>query len=142
MSKLGDNFRLGVKMERIVVNTEQAPKAIGPYSQGIRVGDFVFCAGQAGLDPMTGRLVEGGVEAETRRVLQNLSAVLNQAGTSLANVVKTTVFLTDMDEFKAMNAVYAEFFPGTPPARSTVQVSRLPAGARVEIEAIAVISEQ
>ncbi len=124
-------------MERQVVNTEKAPKAIGPYSQAIRVGDFVFCAGQAGLDPMTGQLVQGGIEAETRRVLQNLSAVLQQAGTSLANAVKTTVFLTNMDEFKSMNAVYAEFFPGTPPARSTVQVSRLPAGARVEIEVIA-----
>lgn len=124
-------------MERQVVNTEKAPKAIGPYSQAIRVGDFVFCAGQAGLDPMTGQLVQGGIEAETRRVLQNLTAVLEQAGTSLANAVKTTVFLTDMDEFKAMNAVYATFFPSTPPARSTVQVSRLPAGARVEIEVIA-----
>ncbi len=126
-------------MERQVVNTEKAPKAIGPYSQAIRVGDFVFCAGQAGLDPMTGQLVQGGIEAETRRVLQNLSAVLEQAGTSLANAVKTTVFLTNMDEFKSMNAVYAEFFPGTPPARTTVQVSRLPAGARVEIELIAKI---
>jgi 2-iminobutanoate/2-iminopropanoate deaminase len=129
-------------MERSAVHTDQAPKAIGPYSQAIRAGDFVFCAGQAGLDPATGKLVEGGVEAETRRVLQNLSAVLEQAGTSIKNVVKTTVFLTDMDEFKAMNAIYAEFFPAPPPARSTVQVSRLPAGARVEIEAIAVGSRQ
>ncbi len=126
-------------MERKSVNTEQAPKAIGPYSQGICVGDFVFCAGQAGLDPATGRLVEGGIEAETRRVLRNLSAVLEQAGTSLQNVVKTTVFLIDMSEFRAMNAVYAEFFPSNPPARSTVQVARLPADARVEIEAIAVV---
>jgi 2-iminobutanoate/2-iminopropanoate deaminase len=125
-------------MERQIVHSEEAPKAIGPYSQGIRVGDFVFCAGQAGLEPQSGRLVEGGIEAETRRVLQNLSAVLERAGSSLQNVVKTTVFLTDMEEFKAMNAVYAEFFPSNPPARSTVQVSRLPAGARVEIEAIAV----
>ena len=129
-------------MERKVVSTAQAPKAIGPYSQGIRVGDFVFCAGQAGLDPATGRLVEGGIEAETRRVLKNLSAVLDQAGTSLQNVVKTTVFLTDMNEFKAMNAVYAEFFPSNPPARSTVQVARLPADAHVEIEAIAIVSSQ
>lgn len=128
-------------MERQVVNTDKAPKAIGPYSQAIRVGDFVFCAGQAGLDPATGQLVQGGIEAETRRVLQNLSAVLEQAGTSLANAVKTTVFLTDMDEFKSMNAVYAEFFPGTPPARSTVQVSRLPAGARVEIEVVALAAK-
>lgn len=126
-------------MDRAVISTEQAPKAIGPYSQGIRVGNFVFCAGQAGLDPTTGRLVEGGIEAETRRVLQNLSAVLTQAGTSMKSVVKTTVFLIDMDEFKAMNAVYAEFFPAEPPARSTVQVSRLPLGARVEIEVIAAV---
>ncbi len=124
-------------MERTAVSTEKAPKAMGPYSQGIRAGDFVFCAGQAGLDPATGKLVEGGIEAETRRVLQNLSAVLEQAGTSMRNVVKTTVFLADMDEFKAMNAVYAEFFPSVPPARTTVQVSRLPAGARVEIDVIA-----
>ncbi len=127
-------------MERQAVSTALAPKAIGPYSQGIRVGDFVFCAGQAGLDPATGKLVQGGIEAETRRVLQNLAAVLEQAGTSLKNVVKTTVFLTDMNEFKAMNGVYAEFFPGTPPARSTVQVARLPADARVEIEAIALVT--
>ncbi len=127
-------------MERKIVSTVQAPKAIGPYSQGIRVGEFIFCAGQAGLDPATGRLVEGGIEAETRRVLKNLAAVLDEAGTSLGNVVKTTVFLTDMTEFKAMNAVYAEFFPTNPPARSTVQVARLPADARVEIEAIAVVS--
>ncbi len=129
-------------MERQAVSTEQAPKAIGPYSQGIRVGDFVFCAGQAGLDPQTGRLVEGGIEAETRRTLQNLSAVLQAAGSSLSRVVKTTVFLTNMDDFKAMNAVYAEFFPAPPPARSTVQVSRLPAGASVEIEAIGAVGKQ
>ncbi len=126
-------------MERQAISSERAPKALGPYSQGIRAGDFVFCAGQAGLDPATGKLVTGGIEAETRRVLQNLSAVLEQAGTALGNVVKTTVFLTDMGEFKAMNAVYGEYFPGNPPARSTVQVSRLPADAHVEIECIAVV---
>ena len=126
-------------MDRQVVHSDKAPKALGPYSQGIRAGDFVFCAGQGGFDPTTGRLVEGGIETETRRVLQNLSAVLEQAGTSIQNVVKTTVFLTDIDEFKAMNAIYAEFFPSTPPARSTVQVARLPGGARVEIEAIAIV---
>ena len=123
---------------RSVVQTESAPKAIGPYSQAIRAGEFVFCAGQAGLDPATGQLVAGGIETETRRVLQNLSAVLEQAGTSLQNAVKTTVFVLDMNEFAAMNAVYAEFFPGTPPARSTVQVARLPKDARVEIEVIAI----
>ncbi len=127
-------------MERHVVNTDKAPKAIGPYSQAIRVGDFVFCAGQAGLDPATGKLVQGGIEAETRRVLQNLSAALEAAGSSLGQVVKTTVFMTNLDDFKTMNGIYAEFFPAAPPARSTVQVSRLPAGASVEIEAIAVVN--
>ena len=124
-------------MEYQVIHTEKAPKAIGPYSQAIRVGDFVFCAGQCGLDPATGKLVEGGIEAETRRTLRNLAAVLEAAGSSLSRIVKTTVFLTDIDDFQKMNAIYAEFFPSPPPARSTVQVSRLPAGAHVEIEAIA-----
>jgi 2-iminobutanoate/2-iminopropanoate deaminase len=124
-------------MERQVIHTNQAPKAIGPYSQAIRVGEFVFCAGQAGLDPATGHLVSGGIEAETRRTLQNLAAVLAAAGTSLERVVKTTVFLLDLNEFQRMNAVYAEFFPTDPPARSTVQVARLPKDARVEIEVIA-----
>ncbi len=124
-------------MERQVIHTDQAPKAIGPYSQAIRVGEFVFCAGQAGLDPATGNLVSGGIEAETRRTLQNLAAVLAAAGTSLERVVKTTVFLLDLNEFQRMNAVYAEFFPTDPPARSTVQVARLPKDARVEIEVIA-----
>jgi 2-iminobutanoate/2-iminopropanoate deaminase len=124
-------------MERQVIHTDQAPKAIGPYSQAIRVGEFIFCAGQAGLDPATGNLVSGGIEVETRRVLQNLAAVLESAGTSLSRAVKTTVFLLDMNEFQKMNAVYAEFFPANPPARSTVQVARLPKDARVEIEVIA-----
>lgn len=126
-------------MEQQVVSTDQAPKAIGPYSQAIRVGDFIFCAGQAGLEPATGVLVKGGIEAETRRVLQNLAAVLQAAGSSLSRVVKTTVFLTNMDDFQKMNAVYAEFFPANPPARSTVQVSRLPKDACVEIEVVATI---
>ncbi len=124
-------------MERQVVSTPNAPKAIGPYSQAIHVGNFIFCSGQAALDPATGVLVSGGIEAETRRVLQNLSAVLEAAGTTMRNVVKTTVFLTDMNEFAKMNAIYAEFFPANPPARSTVQVSRLPKDACVEIELIA-----
>jgi 2-iminobutanoate/2-iminopropanoate deaminase len=126
-------------MERQVVSTDGAPKAIGPYSQAIRVGDFVFCSGQAGLDPATGSLVAGGIEPETLRVLQNLAAVLGAAGSSMSRVVKTTVFITNMDEFQKMNAVYSEFFPSPPPARSTVQVSRLPKDACVEIEAIAMV---
>ena len=126
-------------MQRQVISSEQAPTAIGPYSQAIRVGDFVFCAGQTPIDPATGNLVDGGIEAQTRRALQNLSVVLQAAGTSLGQVVKTTVFLLDMNEFAKMNAVYAEFFPANPPARSTVQVARLPKDARVEIEVIAVM---
>jgi 2-iminobutanoate/2-iminopropanoate deaminase len=126
-------------MELHVINTDKAPKAIGPYSRAIRVGDFVFCSGQVGIDPAMGKLVDGGIETETRRVLLNLSAVLEAAGSSLSRVVKTTVFIVNMDEFPKMNAVYAEFFPSAPPARSTVQVARLPTGACVEIEAIAVV---
>ena len=128
-------------MERQVIHTDHAPKAIGPYSQAIRAGDFVFCAGQAGLDPATGNLVSGGIEAETRRVLQNLAVVLKAAGTSLSRAVKTTVFLTNMNDFAKMNAIYAEFFPANPPARSTVQVSRLPKDACVEIEVIALAGQ-
>ena len=126
-------------MERKVISTNQAPQAIGPYSQGIHIGNLVFTAGQAGLDPATGNLVSGGIEPETRRVLQNLSAVLEAASSSLSRAVKTTVFLTDMNNFAKMNAVYAEFFPANPPARSTVQVSRLPKDACVEIEVIATL---
>ncbi len=124
-------------MQRQVIHSTQAPKAIGPYSQAIRVGDFIFCAGQTPIDPATGNLIEGDIEAQTRRVLQNLNEVLKAAGTSMERVVKTTVFLLDMNDFQRMNAVYAEFFPTNPPARSTVQVARLPRDARVEIELIA-----
>ena len=127
-------------MQRQIIATPQAPAAIGPYSQAVRIGELVFSAGQIPLDPATGQLVAGGIEAQTRQALTNLSAVLEAAGTSLSNAVKTTVFLADMGEFKAMNAVYAEFFPAAPPARSTVQVAGLPLGARVEIEVVAVIA--
>ncbi len=124
-------------IRRTVISTEFAPTAIGPSSQAIRVGELVFCAGQTPIDPAVGKLIEGDVPAQTRRVLQNVSAILEAAGTSLSQVVKTTVFLTDMSNFKAMNEVYAEFFPEHPPARSTVAVAGLPLGARVEIECIA-----
>jgi 2-iminobutanoate/2-iminopropanoate deaminase len=127
-------------MHRDIIATDKAPAAVGPYSQAVRVGDFVFTAGQIPLDPATGQLVEGGIEVQARQALTNVSAVLEAAGTSLANVVKTTVFLADMGEFKAMNGVYAEFFPEAPPARSAVQVAALPLGARIEIEAIAIIA--
>jgi 2-iminobutanoate/2-iminopropanoate deaminase len=120
-----------------IVSTEKAPKAIGPYSQAIRTQDFVFTAGQVGLDPATMALVEGGIEAQTRQVLTNLKHVLAAADSGLKFVVKTTVFLKDMGDFAAMNAVYEEFFPENPPARSTVEVAGLPKGAVVEIECVA-----
>jgi len=114
---------------------------MGPYSQGIRAGDFLFTAGQAGVDPATGKLVEGGIEAQTRRTLRNIEAILGAAGTSLDRVVKSGVFLREIGDFKAMNAVYAEFFPadGKPPARTTVQVAGLPGGALVEIDVVALL---
>ena len=120
-----------------VIATDRAPGAIGPYSQAVRSGDLVFCSGQIPLDPMTGQLVEGGIGSQTTRALANLAAVLAAADLKLANVVKTTVFLVSMDDFPAMNEVYALHFDVDPPARSTVAVAALPKGARVEIEAIA-----
>jgi 2-iminobutanoate/2-iminopropanoate deaminase len=119
------------------VATEGAPKAIGPYSQGIRVNGFVFTAGQVALDPKTGELVAGGISEQTTRALENLRAILAEAGTSMVQVVKTTVFLVDMADFAAMNEVYGRAFGTHRPARSTVAVAALPRGARVEIEAIA-----
>ena len=118
------------------VSTKEAPAAVGPYSQGIVVDRFVYTAGQIGLDPRTGKLVEGGLEAETRRALANLAAILEAAGGGLDRVAKTTVFLADMRDFPAMNAIYAETFRDHRPARSTVQAAALPLGARVEIEAV------
>ena len=123
--------------KRTVVATDQAPAAVGPYSQAIRAGKLVFTAGQIPIDPATGNLVEGDIQVQTRRVLQNLQAVLEAADTSMAKVVKTTVFLQDMGNFQAMNAVYAEFFPENPPARSAVQAAALPLGVDIEIEAVA-----
>jgi 2-iminobutanoate/2-iminopropanoate deaminase len=127
-------------MQRERISTTDAPGAIGPYSQAIASGNLVFCSGQVALEPASGALVEGDVQAQTRRALENLSGVLNAAGSSLAQVVKTTVFLVSMGDFASMNEVYAEFFPGDPPARSTIAVAELPKGARVEIEAIALRS--
>jgi len=124
-------------MTRKVVITEQAPKAIGPYSTAIQTVNMVFSSGQLGLDPASGNLVEGGVEAETRQALTNLKNVLAAADSDLSLVVKTTVFLKDMADFPKMNAIYAEFFTAEPPARSTVQVAALPKGGLVEIEATA-----
>ncbi len=123
--------------KKTVVTTEKAAPPIGPYSLGIRYGNLVFASGSAGVDPLSGKLVSGGIEAETRQTLLNLSNILEGGGASMANVLKTTVFLKDMSEFAKMNAVYAEFFDHDPPARSTVQAAALPLGASVEIEAIA-----
>jgi 2-iminobutanoate/2-iminopropanoate deaminase len=123
-------------MTRQAISTGGAPGAIGPYSQGIRSGDMVFCSGQLGLDPATGELVDG-VEAQADRSLRNLQSVLDAAGLSFDDVVKTTIFLADIGDFAAVNAVYAKFMPDPPPARSTVQVAALPKGGLVEIEAIA-----
>ncbi len=122
------------------ITSPDAPKAIGPYSQAIRAGNLLFLSGQIPLDPATGTVVDGDIAAQTERVLQNVSAVLKTAGASFANVVRTTVFLVDMNEFAAMNAVYGRFVVDPPPARSTVEVSRLPKDVRVEIDVIAVLS--
>ena len=120
-----------------IVHTTKAPNAIGPYSQAIRTEGLVFTAGQVGLNPETMELIEGGIEAQTRQALTNLKNVLESADSGLNFVIKTTVFLQNMSDFAAMNAVYAEFFPENPPARSTVQVAGLPKGALVEIECLA-----
>ena len=124
-----------------IIKTIHAPAAIGPYSQGIKksVGRIIFTAGQIGLDPYTGEMMEGDIKTQTRRVLENIKAVLSAAGAAMNNVVKTTVFLEDMKEFAAKNEVYEEYFPVRPPARSTVEVKALPKNAKIEIEAIAIV---
>lgn len=129
-------------MSRTTITAPGAPAAIGPYSHAVAVGNLLFCSGQTPIDPSTGELIEGDIAQQTRRVLQNLELVLAASGLTLAQAVKTTVFLMDMADFAAMNAVYAEFFPVAPPARSTVQVAGLPRGARVEIELVAAIPDQ
>jgi 2-iminobutanoate/2-iminopropanoate deaminase len=129
-----------MKPERKVVTAKNVPQAIGPYSLAITVGQMIYTAGQTGVDPSTNSLVNGGIEAETRQTLVNIRNVLEAAGSSLQNIVKTTVFLRDMGDFTAMNAVYASFFPSEPPARSTVQVAALPKGAAIEIETIAILN--
>jgi 2-iminobutanoate/2-iminopropanoate deaminase len=120
------------------VSTDRAPKAIGPYSQAIRANGFIFASGQIALDPDSGKVIEGGIREQTERVLQNLQAVVAAAGSSFEKAIKTVVFLADIDEFAEMNEVYGRFFPQPPPARSTVEVSRLPRGVKVEIELIAI----
>ncbi len=128
-------------MKRQIVTSPQAPRAIGPYSHANRLGNLVFCSGQLGLEPVSGVLVEGGIQGQTRQALTNLSAVLQAAGSSLQGVLKTTVFLADMNDFAAMNGVYGEHFPTQPPARTTVAALALPKGALVEIECIAEAAE-
>jgi 2-iminobutanoate/2-iminopropanoate deaminase len=125
---------------REAIATDGAPKAIGPYSQAVRIGQLLFCSGQIPLDPATGQLVTGDIAAQTRQVFQNLAAVLAAAGASFADVARTTVYLADMNDFAAMNEVYATFFTAPAPARSTIQAAGLPRNARVEIDVIAVLS--
>ncbi len=128
-------------MEREIVHTDKAPAAVGPYSQAVRVGNLIFTAGQIGIDPATGQLREG-LEAQTRQVMSNLQAVLKAAGADLSTVVKTTIYMTDLSAFKTVNTIYGEYFPESPPARSTVQVAALPLGALIEIEAVAFLPEE
>jgi len=127
-------------MQKEIINTDKAPKAIGPYSQAIRSGGFIFVSGQIPLSPDSGEVVTGGIEFQTDRVLQNISAILESAGSSMEDVVKTTVFLTDMTDFSKFNECYARFFTRNKPARATVEVSRLPRDVRVEIDAVAVVA--
>jgi len=124
-------------MEKQIIATDKAPAAIGPYSQGVRIGDLIYTAGQAGLVPGTKELAGPDIESQTRQTLENIKAILKAGGSCMKHVVKTTVFVIDLSEFARMNAVYGEFFTEHPPARSTVQVAAIPLGARVEIEAVA-----
>src|SRR5437868_14878982 len=121
-----------------IISTSDAPAAVGPYSQAVRVGDTVYCAGQIPLDPKSGEIVTGGIDVQTRRVLDNVTAVLKAEGLTFSNIVKTTIFLMDLGDFQKVNEVYGSYFKQAPPARSTVGVAGLPKGARIEIEVIAV----
>jgi 2-iminobutanoate/2-iminopropanoate deaminase len=122
---------------REIVSTEHGPKAIGPYSQAVKANGFVFISGQVALHPATGQLVEGGIAQQTERVLENLRGIVEASGSSMHKAVKVTVFLKDMNDFAAMNEIYARYFPSAPPARSTVEVARLPKDVRIEIDLIA-----
>ena len=130
----------GTSMKKII-QTEKAPKAVGPYSQAIQAGNFVFTSGQIGLDPVTGKLVKGGIREQARQVMENLRAVLEAANSDFSQVVKTTVFLREMNDFMHFNEVYGEYFPSDQPARSTFQVAGLPLGAVVEIEMVALVAD-
>jgi 2-iminobutanoate/2-iminopropanoate deaminase len=126
-------------MHRVVISTESAPAAIGPYSQAIAAGDLIFVSGQLPVDPESGQFIEGDIPEMTRQIFRNIATILAAAGSHLEKIVKTTVFLADLNDFQAMNAAYAEFFAENPPARSTVQVARLPRDARIEIEVVALV---
>lgn len=128
-------------MEKQIIATDKAPGAVGPYSQGVRVGNFVYTAGQLGLVPGTTEFAGPDIESQTRQALENLRAVLEAGGSCLDHLIKTTVFLADMGEFARMNAVYAEFFPENPPSRSAIEAAALPLGGRVEIEAVGMVCE-
>jgi 2-iminobutanoate/2-iminopropanoate deaminase len=128
-------------MQKTIIATPEAPKAIGPYSQAVRIGNFLFLSGQIALDPATGELVTTSFEAQVRQVFQNIQAMLNAAGADFSHVVKTTVFLKDMEKFAEMNGIYAEFFPESPPARSAVEVARLPKDVGIEVEVIAAVED-
>ena len=128
-------------MSKKIINTEKAPAAVGPYSQAVSTAALVFASGQIPIDPATGSVVTGDIKTQTRQVLNNLKEVLAAAGSSLDKVVKATIFITNMDDFPVVNKIYAEFFPADPPARACVEVSRLPKGVNVEIEAVALVGE-
>jgi 2-iminobutanoate/2-iminopropanoate deaminase len=136
-----EETRSGQPQARKVIHTDSAPAAIGPYSQAIALGAMVYTSGSLGIDPGTGKLVEGGIEAQTKKALENLSSILRAAGSTLSAVVKTTVFVSDLKNFPVINRVYGEHFQKDPPARSTVEVAGLPLGALVEIEAIAAVAK-
>ena len=133
-----EKFAATIARMKKIISTSEAPGAIGPYSQAVRSGSFLFCSGQIPLDPKSGQIVPGDIASQTRRVLDNIAAILKAEGLTFDHVVKTTIFLTDLADFQTVNEIYASYFNQAPPARSTVQVPALPKGARVEIEAIAV----
>ena len=141
LSFVETDFAARIEPMKKVVSTQDAPAAIGPYSQAIRAGTMMFCSGQIPLDPKTGQIVSGGIDAQTTRVCENITAVLKAEGLSFANIVKTTIFLTDLGDFQTVNEIYGSYFTQQPPARSTVQVPALPKGANIEIEVIAVVDD-
>ncbi len=134
-------FAVTIAHMKKIISTNEAPAAIGPYSQAVRSGNFLFCSGQIPLDPKSGEIAPGDIEAQTRRVLDNIAAVLRAEGLTFDNVVKTTIFLTDLGDFQTVNEIYGSYFKQNPPARSTVQVAALPKGANVEIEVIAAVEK-